>query len=305
MVVEGAERYGLSQLHQLRGRVGRCGHESFCILFGDPGSETARRRLDAVAASNDGFKLAEVDLTLRGEGEILGTRQSGLPRFRVAELPEDASLLVEARAGGVGPAQALRLPRRPRARAAARCRAGALRGRAASRGDRRVRVVAGELGGTPAAGAARRGSDVRPTSDKVREALFAMLGDVGGATVLDLFCGTGALGIEALSRGAARATFVDSAIGPSHRNVRRAGSRGSRGARSRRRPAVPARRRPGAFDLILCDPPYRLRRRIGSELDQLLPPRSAPGGRMVIESSAREPVELRCGRSASDATATP
>ena len=87
MVIEGAERYGLSQLHQLRGRVGRGEHESFCILFGDPASETARRRLDAIAAERDGFKLAEVDLTLRGEGEILGTRQSGLPRFRVAELP--------------------------------------------------------------------------------------------------------------------------------------------------------------------------------------------------------------------------
>jgi ATP-dependent DNA helicase RecG len=97
MVVEGAERYGLSQLHQLRGRVGRGGHESFCILFGDPASETARRRLDAIAAERDGFKLAEVDLTLRGEGEILGTRQSGLPRFRVAELPDDTELLVEAR----------------------------------------------------------------------------------------------------------------------------------------------------------------------------------------------------------------
>ena len=97
MVIEGAERYGLSQLHQLRGRVGRGEHESFCILFGDPASETARRRLDAIAAERDGFKLAEVDLTLRGEGEILGTRQSGLPRFRVAELPEDAPLLVEAR----------------------------------------------------------------------------------------------------------------------------------------------------------------------------------------------------------------
>jgi ATP-dependent DNA helicase RecG len=97
MVVEGAERYGLSQLHQLRGRVGRGEHESFCILFGDPASDTARRRLDAIATESDGFKLAEVDLILRGEGEILGTRQSGLPQFRVAELPDDAPLLVEAR----------------------------------------------------------------------------------------------------------------------------------------------------------------------------------------------------------------
>ena len=97
IVVEGAERYGLSQLHQLRGRVGRGEHASHCILFADPGSELARRRLAAIEAERDGFKLAEVDLALRGEGEILGTRQHGLPRFRVAELPEDVAVLTEAR----------------------------------------------------------------------------------------------------------------------------------------------------------------------------------------------------------------
>jgi ATP-dependent DNA helicase RecG len=97
MLVEGAERFGLSQLHQLRGRVGRGEHPSFCILFGDPESEAARARLDAIAEQGDGFALAEVDLSLRGEGEILGTRQHGLPRFRAATLPEDTALLLEAR----------------------------------------------------------------------------------------------------------------------------------------------------------------------------------------------------------------
>jgi ATP-dependent DNA helicase RecG len=97
MLIEGAERYGLSQLHQLRGRVGRGEHRSQCILFADAASELARRRLEAIATEGDGFKLAEVDLALRGEGEILGTRQHGLPRFRVAELPEDVALLTEAR----------------------------------------------------------------------------------------------------------------------------------------------------------------------------------------------------------------
>jgi ATP-dependent DNA helicase RecG len=97
MLVEGAERFGLSQLHQLRGRVGRGEHESFCILFGDPESDAARARLDAIAKENDGFALAEVDLSIRGEGEILGTRQHGLPRFRAATLPEDTQLLLEAR----------------------------------------------------------------------------------------------------------------------------------------------------------------------------------------------------------------
>jgi ATP-dependent DNA helicase RecG len=97
MLIEGAERYGLSQLHQLRGRVGRGEHASQCILFAGSGSELASRRLEAIATERDGFKLAEVDLGLRGEGEILGTRQHGLPRFRVAVLPDDVTTLTEAR----------------------------------------------------------------------------------------------------------------------------------------------------------------------------------------------------------------
>ncbi len=97
MLVEGAERYGVSQLHQLRGRVGRGEHESFCILFADQAGELARSRLEAVAGERDGFALAEVDLALRGEGEILGTRQHGLPRFSVASLPEDTPALLAAR----------------------------------------------------------------------------------------------------------------------------------------------------------------------------------------------------------------
>jgi ATP-dependent DNA helicase RecG len=93
MLIEAAERYGLSQLHQLRGRVGRGGHPSLCILFGDP----ELPRLRALAEESDGFRLAEVDLELRGAGEVLGTRQSGLPEFRVARLPEDLELLERAR----------------------------------------------------------------------------------------------------------------------------------------------------------------------------------------------------------------
>jgi ATP-dependent DNA helicase RecG len=94
MLIEAAERYGLSQLHQLRGRVGRGEHASVCILFGDP----KLPRLEAIAGERDGFALAEVDLDLRGAGEVLGTRQSGLPEFRVARIPEDQALLERARA---------------------------------------------------------------------------------------------------------------------------------------------------------------------------------------------------------------
>jgi ATP-dependent DNA helicase RecG len=97
MVIEGAERYGISQLHQLRGRVGRGEHASCCLLFPEDAGAFARRRLKAVERESDGFKLAEVDLSLRGEGEVLGTRQHGLPRFAVAELPEDAPALEAAR----------------------------------------------------------------------------------------------------------------------------------------------------------------------------------------------------------------
>jgi ATP-dependent DNA helicase RecG len=93
MLIEAAERYGLSQLHQLRGRVGRGEHASLCIVFGDP----RLPRLEAIANESDGFRLAEIDLELRGAGDVLGTRQHGLPEFRVARLPEDTELLVRAR----------------------------------------------------------------------------------------------------------------------------------------------------------------------------------------------------------------
>jgi ATP-dependent DNA helicase RecG len=94
MLVENAERFGISQLHQLRGRVGRGAHASSCLLVGPPGSI----RLRALAQHSDGFRLAEIDLQLRKEGELVGTRQSGLGQFKVACLPEDAQLLDRARA---------------------------------------------------------------------------------------------------------------------------------------------------------------------------------------------------------------
>ncbi len=98
MVIEHAERFGLAQLHQLRGRVGRAAAQSSCILlYNTPLSETARARLDILRQTEDGFRIAEEDLRLRGGGEILGTRQSGEPGFRVASLPGDEELLQAAR----------------------------------------------------------------------------------------------------------------------------------------------------------------------------------------------------------------
>jgi ATP-dependent DNA helicase RecG len=101
MLIEHAERFGLSQLHQLRGRVGRGPWRSYCILLSGAASEEARQRLAAMTATNDGFKIAEADLALRGPGDFFGTRQSGLPEFRVADLLRDAAALEAARRDAV------------------------------------------------------------------------------------------------------------------------------------------------------------------------------------------------------------
>src|SRR5690606_34246213 len=98
IVIEHAERFGLSQLHQLRGRVGRGKEASTCLLlYKTPVGETARARLSIMRETNDGFLIAEEDLRLRGEGEILGTRQSGTPGFRIADAGTQAELLETAR----------------------------------------------------------------------------------------------------------------------------------------------------------------------------------------------------------------
>ncbi len=98
MLIEHAERFGLSQLHQLRGRVGRGPWKSYCILLhAGKLTEDAERRIEAMTQTNDGFRIAETDLSLRGPGEFFGTRQSGLPQFRVADLLRDAAILEDAR----------------------------------------------------------------------------------------------------------------------------------------------------------------------------------------------------------------
>jgi len=98
MIIEHAERFGLAQLHQLRGRVGRGAAQSSCILlYRTPLGEIARERLNVMRTTEDGFVIAEEDLRLRGGGEVLGTRQSGLPAFRIAQLPEHQELLAAAR----------------------------------------------------------------------------------------------------------------------------------------------------------------------------------------------------------------
>ena len=96
MLIENAERFGLSQLHQLRGRVGRGSEKSYCILIYEGKSEVAKKRMDVMKKTNDGFVISEMDLKLRGPGEFFGTRQHGLPELKIANLYQDMDILKEA-----------------------------------------------------------------------------------------------------------------------------------------------------------------------------------------------------------------
>jgi 16S rRNA (guanine966-N2)-methyltransferase len=157
-----------------------------------------------------------------------------------------------------------------------------------------VRVTGGRLGGRKLIAPPLRSRAVRPSSDRTRETLFAILGDVSDLSVLDLFCGTGALAIEALSRGADSAVLVDRSPALARRNVaelgleRRCEVVGADAVRFCRRERERGRR----FGLILCDPPYRLAHRLEPELAEQLPPLLARYGRLAVESSARRPLEL-------------
>ena len=292
MLVEDAERYGISQLHQLRGRVGRGEHRSLCLLFGPKESE----RLRALAEHTDGFRLAEIDLRLRGEGELTGTRQSGAPAFRYARLPEDA------RTARARPCECARdhrrrsRPRRARARPAAGRAARHARRDRARRDPRLMRIVAGRFGGRRIATV--QGDATRPTTDRVREALFSILGPLDDARVLDLFAGSGALAIEALSRGAAHATLVEKdgwAAQVIARNLETLGVAADE-AELLRMPADralrTARERGDAYDLVFLDPPYRQAPALGTQLAADLAAVLAPDARVVTESDRRAPLDL-------------
>jgi ATP-dependent DNA helicase RecG len=97
MIVEGAERFGLAQLHQLRGRVGRGTAKSYCLLFSQAGTGASRARLEALLETNDGFELADRDLEIRGEGQVMGARQAGVPDLKLARLARDRAALLRAR----------------------------------------------------------------------------------------------------------------------------------------------------------------------------------------------------------------
>jgi 16S rRNA (guanine966-N2)-methyltransferase len=156
-----------------------------------------------------------------------------------------------------------------------------------------VRVIAGSRRGATLV--APRGSATRPTGDRVREALFSILGAVDGSHVLDLFAGSGALGIEALSRGACAATFVDSsaaAIAAIRRNLVALRFEGE--VRRARALEFVERARAGArqYDLVFLDPPYRQTSSLGPKLSTALPAVLAPDARVISESDRRAPLEL-------------
>jgi 16S rRNA (guanine966-N2)-methyltransferase len=152
-----------------------------------------------------------------------------------------------------------------------------------------LRITGGELGGRRIR--VPRG-DVRPTTERVREAVFSILGSVAGARVLDLFCGSGALAIEALSRGASEATLVDTRPATARRNLESLGL--VQRARTVRSDAARFLRRAEAssFDLVLCDPPYRLADRLAGDLDPLIRRTLANGGRVMVETSPDRPLRL-------------
>jgi 16S rRNA (guanine966-N2)-methyltransferase len=158
-----------------------------------------------------------------------------------------------------------------------------------------MRVVAGTYKGRRLT--APRGSSTRPTQDKVREAVFNLLGPIEGARVLDLYAGSGALGVEALSRGAAAVTFVESdaaALRAIRSNLELVGAEEGKVVRANVVSFLAqAARRGESWDLAFCDPPYRLAHRLGRDLGELLPPVLAPEARIVCESSGRHPLELQ------------
>jgi 16S rRNA (guanine966-N2)-methyltransferase len=152
-----------------------------------------------------------------------------------------------------------------------------------------MRVVAGELRGRRLE--APRGAEVRPTADRVREAIFSILGEIDGARVLDLYCGTGALAIEAISRGARDAVLVDTDSALARRNADALGV-ADRCTIVRADVLRHLRRERERFDLVFCDPPYRLAHRLGPPLTRLIPDRLAPGARVIVESDVRRPLDL-------------
>ena len=257
MIVQEADRFGLAQLHQLRGRVGRGAEQSYCLLVSrakEELTEGASERLEAMVATTDGFELAERDLEIRGEGQLLGARQSGYSDLRFVRLRRDQALLERAREvareleddGLLAEAVDRLLGESEHLGSTGENRAGGGGIVAGSRKGHRIEAPKGVV--------------TRPTGDRVREAAFSLIGPIEGAAVLDLFAGSGAMGLEALSRGASRCVFVErdrAACRVIQANLEKLRLTGAivlnRDAGSALRDERARARR---YDLVLADPPY-------------------------------------------------
>ena len=292
MLVEDAERYGISQLHQLRGRIGRGEHPSLCLLFGPKDSA----RLKALAAHRDGFELAQIDLELRKEGELIGgVRQHGLAQFRVAQLPDDEALLERARTRARRSSTRIPSSARPSTRCwrrRSRPPTAPRRWRPSPHEDRRRTLRRPPPdGAAPAARPARRATACARRSSS------------GSARSTTRACSTcspaRARSRSRRSRAAPRTPRSSTARRP------RSGRSARTSPRSASRPEQAEVRRQDAraflrsaraarheYDLVLLDPPYRLAAELGRELSPLIAAVLAPGGRVVSESDRRAPLDL-------------
>ena len=267
MLIEQAERFGLAQLHQLRGRVGRGAEQSYCILVTGKLNPAARERIRTLVESNDGFYIAEMDMKLRGPGEFFGTKQSGLPALRDRQYSARRGYSGDRAQRGCGVRGASSGGRRfapggdlSSGSLAAAVWIGARRlscGAGLRPAKLSMRVIGGEfrsrvLKSVP-------GLDTRPTPDRLREALFNVLAPrISGAVFADLYAGTGAVGIEALSRGASRAIFVENnraAARVIHENLRSLGLEPRAQVREGRVRQMLPKLDAG---IVFLDPPYEL-----------------------------------------------
>ena len=320
MIVQEADRFGLAQLHQLRGRVGRGADQSYCLLVSrsrDELTEGAAERLEAMVETTDGFELAERDLEIRGEGQLLGARQSGF------------SDLSSSGCAGTRPCSSAHARREARDEAARGRGRPLLGGRVwtvltsvrQSTSDESAlartlvhdainsrdvvvcasavrpaarRIVAGSRKGHADRGAEGRGH--APYGDRVREAAFALVGPVDGATVLDVFAGSGAMGLEALSRGATRCVFVErdrAACRVIERNLEKLRLTGAVVlCQDARRALREERARTHRYDLLLVDAPYEDWERQQASLGELFADLVTDDGLVVVETSSRVEPEL-------------
>ena len=300
MVIMDADRFGVSQLHQLRGRVGRGSHGGLCLLVTEVSEESpARERLAAVASTTDGFVLSRIDLSQRREGDVLGTAQGAAgPACGCCDCWRTRTLSARP---GKRPLRWSAPTRRSLRSRVWRPRCWRWPSKNAPRSWKKpeptmTRIIAGQAGGRRLATAPGRAT--RPTSDRTREGLFgtvlAVRGSLDGASVADLYAGSGAVGLEALSRGAAEVLLIESdprAAAVIRTNIAALGLAGAvltTGSVERVLALGPGGARPR--DFVFADPPYALAgERAGARADAPARARLARG-RCPGRGGAGDPV---------------